>query len=557
MADFDNEKNQSENVTGSEDIIDELESLSKKYGLAFDASHLKKTPSATVSSVYAPKKTDTAAITSAPPKNNHPARTPRIVYDSAIGSSSVKIVYGDEDEPQGPQGRRVVYQESASESIALKRRRNAAQRNTAQKSEKGSQGFGSQPYVKHVASSPAAIQRDDPQTFARAYADRVKHDEPVRPKAADADIPVSKGKDKLVASASDAKKTADNAKKEHKYYKKTPADSFKAFFKSFLPWKGDPAKEVIRKIVMDISAILVFACFGYFLQNYIQHKNEVEKNNNLESLITEPETSDLDARWAAIKAQYPGVNFPEGMNIIYADLYAQNQDLIGWLTVPGTSIHTSILYHPGDNDPNSEEDFYLHHSFYKSYSKYGNPYLDSFCTGTVLDQNNTIYGHNMRDGLQFAELEKYYTIDGFKESPIIKYDTLFESYTFKVYAAFISNGYTNGDNGYLFQYPNPNFRSEENFRTFIEAIDERKLYDTGVDINTSDKLIILSTCSYEIKQTNMGRLAVVGRLVRDGESENVDTSKATINENIRYPQIWYDENNRSNPYKNAYRWIPE
>ena len=76
-------------------------------------------------------------------------------------------------------------------------------------------------------------------------------------------------------------------------------------------------------------------------------------------------------------------------------------------------------------------------------------------------------------------------------------------------------------------------------------------------INKNDKLITLSTCSYEIKQGEMGRLAVIGRLVREGESISVDTSKAVLNENVRYPQIWYDEHNMRNPFAGAYQWIPE
>lgn len=549
MADFDSGKFNTADENKANDIIEELESLSKKYGLAFDASHLKKTESNMVSSQYAPKKTNAANSPSTPPKNNRPARTPRIVYDTAIGSSSVRIVYGDEEEqPQGPQGRRVIYREEETESIAAKRRRNA----NARISEKGSQGFGSQPYVRHVASTPKAIQEDDPETFARTYADRVQRS-PSERTASSSDIPVSKGGGKLVAANADQKDT----KPIHLHRKKTPNEKLIGFFKSFLPWKDDTAKEVIRKLVMDVSAIMILVCFGYFIDNYIQHIIQVDDLDNIHNSINnEPPTNELDDPWAFYKKKYPNVNFPEGMNIAYADLYGRNPDFIGYLKIPNTSIDTPILYHPDDNNQNAEEDFYLHHNFMKKYSKYGNPYLDSYCTGTVLDKNNTLYGHNMRDNTSFAQLEKYYTIDGFKDSPIIYYSTLFEDYTFKVYAAFITNGYASGDNGYLFNYPVATFRSNESFGKFIEAIDERKLYDTGVDINTDDKLIILSTCSYEIKQTNMGRLAVVGRLVRDGESPAVDTTKAKLNESTRYPQIWYDEHNKKNPYANAYRWVP-
>lgn len=547
MADFNGDKMNGRSELNADNVIEELESLSKKYGLAFDASKLEQKSRNTVSSQYAPKKPNDADFIPVQPKNNRPARTPRIVYDTAIGSSSVRIVYGDEQEATGPEGRRVIYKEEESEPIALKRRRNAQ----AQKSAKGEQGFGSQPYVRHVASSPAAIKKDDSEAFTRAYEKNVQPTEPV--KASENGIYVSSGRGRLVAkNPEQTEQKKENT--ELKHYKATPKDKVKSFFKAFLPWKGDPAKEVIRKIVMDTSAILVLVCFGYFIQNYIDHKKNGEITEEIQSMANET-VDDTAAKWAKIKAQFPNVNFPEGMNIKLAPLYGINQDVIGYLKVKNTSIDTVVLQTKADLD-SDDEDYYLHHNLYKQYDKYGNAYLDAHCAGTTLSKNNTIYGHNMRDGTSFAELEKYYKIDGFKESPIIYYSTLFEDYTFKVYAAFISNGYKDGDNGYLFSYPNAEFVSEENFNAFIKTIDERKLYDTGVDINSSDKLIILSTCSYEIKKTDMGRLAVVGRLVREGESENVDTSKAKENTNIRYPQIWYDEHNIANPYKNAYKWIP-
>ena len=38
--------------------------------------------------------------------------------------------------------------------------------------------------------------------------------------------------------------------------------------------------------------------------------------------------------------------------------------------------------------------------------------------------------------------------DGFKESPIIEYDTLFKTYKFKIYASFIAGSAPEQDNGY-------------------------------------------------------------------------------------------------------------
>ena len=537
--------NDNTNNSGNQnDVIADLESLSAKYGFKFDAGAYKTSSADTFNAPSAP----------AAPKTNYtetrhtrPAGVPRIYYDEN-SAQSIRLVYGNESQPQGPEGRRVIYSEPETESIAEKRRRNAI----AQKSEKGSVGFGSQPYVRHVASSETAMNRDDGDRFTREYNERKLNRTPVAESTPENNIP--KTGPRLVASNPESK----NRTPRYQHYEPTAGEKAEKFFRAFLPWKGDPAKEIVRKIIMNISAILVIYCFGYFVDNYIQHKEHIEEKQQMVEMQSDAPSDNLEARWDAIKKKYPDIQFPEGMNIKYAELYAKNQDLVGWLKVANTNIDTPVVHHIEDreNAPGTN-DFYLKRDFYKKDNKYGNAYLDAFNSGAELDTNNIVYGHNMTDGLSFAQLEKYYTVNGFRESPVIQYSTLYKDYYFKVYAVFISNGYPSGDNGYLFDFTVTKFTGEENFSSFIEAIDERKLYDTGVDINPSDKLITLSTCSYEIKENQMGRLTVIGRLVRPGESTAVDFSLVKENPNPRYPQIWYDEHNMENPFKNAFRWVPK
>lgn len=531
MADLKNNNflNQSiPNATTESDIS----TLSKKYGVENESQ--SKNPA----NKYAPYN---------PPKNNTPAKTPKIVYNMNEQNPSVKIVYGNDETLHGPEGRKTIYEEKETESIAAKRRRNAAIQNNA--------GNGGQPYVKHVASR-SSTKNDDTDIFKRTYKKNINKD-----------VVKNEIRESINAQNAAKKVTTDtypesdnNISVAHRHYEKTGKEKTADFFKSFIPWKGDKASEVVRKIIMNLAAIVVLVCFGYFINNFIDHQNYLKSKEEINSLAGENisnEDDELERQWAAIRAQYPDVDFPEGMNIRFAHLYATNQELVGWLHINNTNIDTAIPHAISDRETPNATDYYLYRNFYKEDDKYGIPYLEGFNTGTTLDKNNVIYGHNMSDGLSFTQINKYATIEGFKESPIIEYSTLFEDYYFKVYAAILTNGYPEADNGYLFNIHATHFPSEGNFAEFIEAIDERKLYDTGVDINEDDKLITLITCSYEIKTKNMGRFAVVGRLVRPGESTAVDTSKAVLNENVRYPQVWYDERGLTNPYKDAYRWIPQ
>ena len=49
---------------------------------------------------------------------------------------------------------------------------------------------------------------------------------------------------------------------------------------------------------------------------------------------------------------------------------------------------------------------------------------------------------------------------------------------------------------------------------------------------------------------------MVGRLLRDGESTEIDSSLVKDNPDYRRPQVWYTRNGKTNPYKDSARWQP-
>ncbi len=152
----------------------------------------------------------------------------------------------------------------------------------------------------------------------------------------------------------------------------------------------------------------------------------------------------------------------------------------------------------------------------------------------------------MHDGSRFAELINYKNLEFFKKHPTIQFDSLFEKHTWKVAAIFITNGSTESDNGYFFDYTF-NHCSDSCFVEYIAELEKRSLYETGVDILPTDRLLTLSTCTYEYEDA---RLVVVARQVRDGESPEVNTDLADYKQSEpKYPDSYY-QNPSSNPYKN-------
>lgn len=252
-------------------------------------------------------------------------------------------------------------------------------------------------------------------------------------------------------------------------------------------------------------------------------------------------------------------SFPYGIREELKQAYSVNNNLVGWLSIPGTEMDTAVLQ--GDDN-----NYYLKRDFYERYTSetintnYGNLYLDYRCSDTDLSKNMVIHGHTTgkSDGIpkqSFRSLYDYRDMNHFIKNPIIRYSTLYKEYTFKICAVFLSSTQTKDDNGYFFNYIYPDM-SEGNMVGYIEQVKQRMLYDTGVSLEPTDKIITLSTCIYDYGKNVDTRLVVVGRLLHEGESENIDASLVKDNPGYRRPQVWYNRNGQTNPYKNAEKWQP-
>lgn len=185
----------------------------------------------------------------------------------------------------------------------------------------------------------------------------------------------------------------------------------------------------------------------------------------------------------------------------YQALYIQNGDLVGWLSIDGMKIDYPVMQCEDD-------EYYLHHDFEGEDSKYGCLYVRERADleeGT----NFVIYGHNMKDGSMFGDLDFYREEDFYKEHSKISFDTLYKEYTYEIVAVFLSQIYNENDDVFKY-YQFYEAETEAEFRDFYEHIKEMSLYDTGVEAVYGDHFLTLSTCAYHVKN---GRLAVVAKRV--------------------------------------------
>ena len=208
-------------------------------------------------------------------------------------------------------------------------------------------------------------------------------------------------------------------------------------------------------------------------------------------------TEGIDTEEAVKEADSKRVILPQ-----YLPLYEKNHDFFGWLSIEGTDIDYPVMYTPDDPE------YYLHRAFDGSYSVSGVPFVDGNCSAD--DSYYLIYGHHMNNKTMFGQLPEYQDEDFWKEHPMIRFDTLYEQREYVVTADFFSRIYGKEERGVFRYYEYFDLSDEAVFSEYVQQVKAAALYDTGIDAEYGDELLVLSTCNYH---TADGRFVVVAKRV--------------------------------------------
>ena len=187
----------------------------------------------------------------------------------------------------------------------------------------------------------------------------------------------------------------------------------------------------------------------------------------------------------------------------YKMLYSLNQKLIGWVKIDDTYIDYPVLQ-------TSNNDYYIDHNFDQEQDRNGSIFLDADCSILPRSTNLILYGHHMRSGRMFGQLNKYSSESFYEEHKLIQFDTIYERGTYEVMFVFRSKVYEESEIVFKY-YQFINAASETEFNSYMREMAEMSLYDTGVTAEYGDELLTLSTCDY---YTDYGRFVVVAKKVK-------------------------------------------
>ena len=263
-------------------------------------------------------------------------------------------------------------------------------------------------------------------------------------------------------------------------------------------------RERRRKLIIAACSVAAVCCLGYFgIYTYYDYRT-----NSTYEALSDLRLNRLPTTAAPAPAATPQFTLdetaPEPKEVLeeFKTLLNKNQKLIGWLKIDDTNIDYPVMQ-------TSDNEYYLDHNLNQEYDKNGSIFMDKDCDVLQPSTNFILYGHHMKSGQMFGNLDRYSSEAYYKEHPYIQFDTIYERGTYQVMYVFRSHVYSEEEIAFKY-YQFIDVNSEKEFDSYMQEMAAMSYYDTGVTAEYGDQLLTLSTCDYQEKD---GRFVVVAKKI--------------------------------------------
>lgn len=251
--------------------------------------------------------------------------------------------------------------------------------------------------------------------------------------------------------------------------------------------KGKIIKSVILIIFVGIFSISCYKIADYFIvreksKNLYNEIIDQAVSTHSESVVS---TDKMNTDETKETKQEISINF---------DLLAKEyNDIVGWLYSPDTVINYPVVQ--GKNNS-----YYVNHMPNEKKNSAGSIFADYRNILPNNDFNYIVYGHNMKNNTMFGTLTDYKKQKYYDKHPNMYFITENGYYKVELFAGYVTK--SNSD-AYIVNH------TQETLKAYMEQIKRKSTFDSPVQYNEGEKIITLSTCSYESKNS---RYVVIGIL---------------------------------------------
>lgn len=258
---------------------------------------------------------------------------------------------------------------------------------------------------------------------------------------------------------------------------------------------------ILILIIITSSITLLISIFNIIKWKIDSNKTNYEITNIQENInveeIQDTENTEIIEPVIEVPKENPYWDYIN-MNMINVDfngLKRTNPDVVGWLKVNGTNINYPFVQ-------SSDNDYYLTHSFNKSYNGGGWVFLDYRNNGTN-NKNTIIYAHGRSDKTMFGTLKNVLNNGWLNNTNnyVIKISTETENSLWQIFSVYRIP--TTSD------YLQTNFNDETEYQNFLDMIKDRSNHNFDTNVASTDNILTLSTC-----YNNSDKMVVHAKLIK-------------------------------------------
>ena len=257
-----------------------------------------------------------------------------------------------------------------------------------------------------------------------------------------------------------------------------------------------PKQNKSLALAANMFAIALLISGGYGVKYIFDQKQDIEDSRVRQEELLASQQQKAKQITENIKKEDAEKNSRTNIHRDFTALREENEDIVAWITVPGTEIDMPIVQ-AEDNT------YYLTHDIDKKTNSMGWAFADYQNTFPTLSTNTIFYGHTYRQTTIFSKLknvlEKKWLDDDSKH--MITLDTEKDRLLFKVFSVYTIDQTTD--------YLQIDFSSRDKYKEYLNTSLNRSIKDFKVTPTVNNKIITLSTCYNDSDQ----RLIVQAKLI--------------------------------------------
>ena len=250
-------------------------------------------------------------------------------------------------------------------------------------------------------------------------------------------------------------------------------------------------KQKRELLIALLAAVFLFSA-GMMVRQQFQYRQIVADSEEAARIVglqksTEPQqpVSALPIPSMEMEEQEPPPEpLPEeALDLAKIDLEALravNEDVVGWIAIPGTTLSYPLMQ-------GEDNQYYLSHSWKREAVSGGSVFLESTNNRDLTDFHTIAYAHRMCNDTMFGTLKYYKGLDFWQEHPriyIVLNDMIYRYDIFSAQEADVK--------GIVYRLDIEENELEEEF---LQYCIENSVIDTGLTPEASDRILTLSTCT--------------------------------------------------------------